>query len=376
MRRFPRPIFLNLLATAIGVVGCGGGGSGGGGGPRPNPPPPPSNSSPVANTVTLSVDYGTTANGDLNAQDADGDSLVYEIVDQPTNGDLVADSATGSFEYTPTIFEPATDQFTYRVSDGQAQSSVASVDITITRSAAISANYALAETIVEYGLQLERDNPGQPLAAPFYGVITIDLDNDDDDDLLVAYAFNICCSTLGDYFFEKAVIYRNTPSGFVQEVTDLEFWFRDAAVADYNGDGLDDVFIGNTGYDSDPFPGQRDFLLLQDQNGALVDVSTSNLPDESLFTHSACAVDVDADGDLDIYVGGQGEPRVYENNGLGEFVDTTDQVFPEEVSEEASVQGGDELSFTWCETADFDNDGYTDLALGPNRHDGPSGSKS
>jgi hypothetical protein len=93
---------------------------------------PPANQSPVASNGAAETIQGTPVNGTLSASDADGDALTYSIV---INGGLgtaqIANPATGSFTYTPKAGVTGTDQFTFKVNDGKADSNVATVTVTI-----------------------------------------------------------------------------------------------------------------------------------------------------------------------------------------------------------------------------------------------------
>lgn len=77
---------------------------------------------------------------------------------------------------------------------------------------------------------------------------------------------------------------------------------REAAVADFNGDGLDDVFIAAHGQDGRPFPGENDVLILSTTDGTHVDASDTHLPYLEAMSHGTTAGDIDNDGDVDILV--------------------------------------------------------------------------
>ncbi|HEX2627014.1 MAG TPA: Ig-like domain-containing protein, partial [Candidatus Limnocylindrales bacterium] len=65
-----------------------------------------------------------------NDSDIDGDSLTAVKVNNPTHGVVVL-AADGSFSYTPTTNFTGTDTFSYKASDGQAQSATKVVTITV-----------------------------------------------------------------------------------------------------------------------------------------------------------------------------------------------------------------------------------------------------
>lgn len=129
------------------------------------------------------------------------------------------------------------------------------------------------------------------------------------------------------------------------------------AVADVNGDGLDDVFICNA-KDS---PGA---LFVQDKQGSF------RLTNKALFDKDktpedtdCCFFDADGDGDQDLYVasGGNEFPssssaladRLYINDGKGNFTKSR-QILP----------AGKYESTACVKAADFDKDGDIDLFVG------------
>ncbi len=97
----------------------------------------PVNDSPVANddTATTAEDTALSviaANGVL-ANDSDSDSLLLTAskVASPAHGTLAL-ATNGSYVYTPTANWSGTDTFTYRASDGNSYSSIATVTVTVT----------------------------------------------------------------------------------------------------------------------------------------------------------------------------------------------------------------------------------------------------
>ncbi|MER9397476.1 Ig-like domain-containing protein [Mesorhizobium sp. M0615] len=93
----------------------------------------PVNDAPVATDDIASV----TEDGSLilavlgNDSDVDGDALTPVLVTGPANGTLTL-NLNGSFTYAPTANFSGTDSFTYKASDGTAESNIATVTLTVT----------------------------------------------------------------------------------------------------------------------------------------------------------------------------------------------------------------------------------------------------
>ncbi|MBV5339617.1 MAG: DUF2341 domain-containing protein [Deltaproteobacteria bacterium] len=93
------------------------------------------NQAPVATNDS----YSTSANKSLNQaapgvlsndSDPEGATLTAQLVSGPSHGTLTLNS-NGSFAYTPTASYVGSDSFTYRASDGNLMSNIATVTITI-----------------------------------------------------------------------------------------------------------------------------------------------------------------------------------------------------------------------------------------------------
>ena len=152
------------------------------------------------------------------------------------------------------------------------------------------------------------------------------------------------------------------PSGVPSAVTS-----RQVLIADFNGDGRPDVFVANHGYDTSPFPGEQNMLLLSSGAHGLIN-ATDRLPQVSDFTHSAAIGDVDGDGDVDVLVmnvsggtppsGSPTAPYFLINDGTAQFT-RHDDFLPTDVA--ARDFGG---KYTFCLFFDADRDGDLDLFLG------------
>jgi hypothetical protein len=94
------------------------------------------------------------------------------------------------------------------------------------------------------------------------------------------------------------VLYRGDGTGRFQNVTDdaelkARGWGMGVAVADYDNDGWDDLFI--TGYG-------RNFLFHNRGNGRYEDLSAAAGVSDAHWSLGAAFVDIERDGDLDLYV--------------------------------------------------------------------------
>ncbi|MEM7133726.1 MAG: Ig-like domain-containing protein [Chloroflexota bacterium] len=97
-----------------------------------------SNAPPVAVDDSYVVDENNTLTVDTpgvlgNDTDLDKDSLTAILESHPSNG-LLSFSADGSFIYTPTANFSGAETFTYKANDGNADSNVATVTITVRQS--------------------------------------------------------------------------------------------------------------------------------------------------------------------------------------------------------------------------------------------------
>lgn len=91
---------------------------------------PASNTPPVANTQSVATLEDTAAPITLTGSDAEGSSLTYSVVEGPINGTL--NGTAPNLTYTPGPNYNGTDRFTFTVSDGEAISTEATVNISIT----------------------------------------------------------------------------------------------------------------------------------------------------------------------------------------------------------------------------------------------------
>lgn len=138
----------------------------------------------------------------------------------------------------------------------------------------------------------------------------------------------------------------------------------DAAFLDADGDGDLDLLVGSGGYEfSNTSFALVDRLYINDGDGNFKR-SSQILPNSKPGSSSAIATaDYDADGDLDVFVGGRvvlssyGVPAsssILENDGQGNFKDVTKWIAP------ALLEIGMVTDAVWT---DYDNDGDNDLVV-------------
>ncbi len=87
------------------------------------------NDVPTASPQHLKTNEDQPVNVTLSGSDPDGDTISYIIVSQPIHGKLSGNAP--NLIYTPNLDYHGTDSFTFKVNDGQADSSVATISITV-----------------------------------------------------------------------------------------------------------------------------------------------------------------------------------------------------------------------------------------------------
>ncbi len=88
------------------------------------------NDAPVADDASFSTDEDTMLSDAVSADDIDDSSLTYILVSGAAHGVVVLDS-DGSFTYTPTTDYNGPDSFTFKANDGDVDSNLATVSITV-----------------------------------------------------------------------------------------------------------------------------------------------------------------------------------------------------------------------------------------------------
>lgn len=186
--------------------------------------------------------------------------------------------------------------------------------------------------------------------------LLFDVDGDGDLDLLVVAGGNESLQDAEDY---KDRLYINDGKGnFAEQAGAIPTGTTSSAcavIADFDGDGMLDVFIGGRVVPG-RFPETPRSFLLKNVKGRLVDVTDSLAP--GLATHgmtsSACWADVNNDGRPDLIVVGEwSPPKIWINTAKG-FIEQTSQF------------GLSEYHGWWNSVfpVDLNGDGFIDLVCG------------
>lgn len=169
------------------------------------------------------------------------------------------------------------------------------------------------------------------------GFASGDIDRDGDIDLIVV--------NIGQDF-----VLINDGHGFFLDETGTRFPItgdssRKGVLADLNGDRCLDLFMGNS-------RNQQNRLYLNNCRGVFIDRTEGNVPLRADTTSDVDLVDIDRDGDLDVYTtnsgdfqvghGFLGDINVYlRNNGHARFVDQTARNFPLNAFPSTDAEFGD-----------------------------------
>ena len=199
-------------------------------------------------------------------------------------------------------------------------------------------------------------DPGNSQAA-----IWADFDNDGDADLFVVNAWYSLVG--GPHSRRGHVIYRNDGGQFTALADPLGPIgpASGAAAADYDGDGLLDVYV--TYYQDKNLNPYHHYIEARDglSNRLYRNVGGLNFVDETAsaqvggsgWSYGAAWADADDDGHPDLYVANDyGDNAFYRNLGDGRFVEIT--------AASGAVDAANGMSVDW---GDYDNDGRLDLYI-------------
>ena len=122
------------------------------------------NDAPTASDVNVSVDEDNPVDITLVGSDVDGDDLTYSLVSDPSNGTVSVEGNKAT--YTPNSNYNGTDTFTYKANDGELDSNLGTVTVTVnavndTPTASdvnVSTSDNTSKTITLLGSDVDNDN--------------------------------------------------------------------------------------------------------------------------------------------------------------------------------------------------------------------------
>ena len=174
----------------------------------------------------------------------------------------------------------------------------------------------LLEPLAEDELAVGPPQLGQPgMGHDSEDIAVADFDGDGRPDLIIVQEDDVKFGRSGVHEY-----YRGTAEGFRRVrgvLPDTEA--NGIAHADLNGDGRDDILIVGAG---------QDRLLINDGRGGFTDETEARLPREGAIGQDGEFADMDGDGDLDIVLGLEGGHALWLNDGQGRFTDATKERMP------------------------------------------------
>jgi len=168
----------------------------------------------------------------------------------------------------------------------------------------------------------------------------------------VAAAWAACPIQLRDVTGDTGIAFVHTDGSSGQRYI-VETVCCGLALLDYDGDGDEDIYFLNGA----PLKGSEakvaptNALYRNDGGWKFTDVTRQVGAGDTGYGLGVCAGDYDNDGDLDLYLNNYGPNVLYRNNGDGTFTDVT---------QEAGVDAGHEVGAGAC-FLDMDGDGDLDL---------------
>ncbi len=219
-------------------------------------------------------------------------------------------------------------------------------------------SYELQKTCLHINRQrIRQTNPGTFVHAIAYA----DFDNDGDEDVFIS-------SGDGTHNTTPVEMYLSDGSGnFTLDLTIFDGEIpeavhpRKALIGDFNGDNLPDIFVIGHGYDGPPWPGEPPLLILSSPSGFQ---NISGIEGYVGFHHGGASADIDADGDLDIFVADDFQPFFLINDGSGNFTYNILKVPDNDWIDHPLF-----TTFT-AELIDVDKDDYIDLLVEGPEQDG------
>ena len=282
------------------------------------------NEAPTATSQSATTIEDTPKVITLDVADVDSDPVAVTVTNAPAHGGLTFNGL--NVTYTPTLNYNGEDSFTYKAYDGNADSDVATVSVTVNPvndapvvdAQSVSVNEDGTLTITVTGTDV--DNPDAPyvsfeISAPVtHGTLVpvgpVVLASTAHYSQQFLYAPDSNYNAPDSFQFKMTSPVDGTLSGFSsssQIGTDTD-QTSSITLGDVNGDGKLDVVAGNYGQTNKVYIGNGDGTF---SSGIAIG------PED--YTFAIGLGDVNGDGKLDVVAGNWGTNKVYIGNGDGTF---------------------------------------------------------
>lgn len=194
-------------------------------------------------------------------------------------------------------------------------------------------------------------NPTLFAEGDHHGQVIADFDNDGDSDIYLTGGAEGGTGNIPKHFYRNDGAFQFVDIAAAAGLEDGTGRGRSCSAIDVNADGWLDVFVAKS-----PRLGVPNALYLNDGAGHYTDIAASAGVADAFGSVGGVFGDYDRDGDADLFVSGEetdaSESRLYRNNGNLTFTNVTSTMLP---------GLGKVAAAAW---ADFDKDGDLDLALG------------
>ncbi len=167
---------------------------------------------------------------------------------------------------------------------------------------------------------------------------------------------------------QAGALYTQTTTGFSLHAStalesDKAYEDMEAVFFDADSDGDTDLFVVSGGNEFDPFsPMYQDRLYLNDGTGSFVKAAKSVLPVVTQSGKSVATIDYDKDGDLDLIVGNRIEARHYPKAASSVLLENNQGVFTDVTEQKAAPFASYGIANKVI-TTDYNNDGWLDVLM-------------
>ena len=190
-----------------------------------------------------------------------------------------------------------------------------------------------------------------PAHAP--GVVDVEVTNPDGSSVSLANALTYRPPIFGEVGEQAGVAFTH-----YRDLVDIIPLGAGVVVFDYNGDGLQDIYVTSTPDFAGLAPDTEgeNALFRNNGDGTFTDVAESaGVADAEAKGNGGCAADYDNDGDQDLFVANWGASKLFRNDGNGAFTD------------DAEFAGLSDPDATYrsmgCAWGDYDRDGALDFIV-------------